>query len=124
MKFMVQFINFCLGLVQGLLANRCDPVDPSLTASYILQNRLQQPTTLQTMQEGVERSWTNAISVMLQLVHHRQPKDRLVRSMYQHVNSYEPEKQLPLLFQHKINIPLLSEYEFILSNFDISYLGQ
>ena len=61
------------------------------------------------MQEWVEGSRTNAISMRLQLLHHGQSKDRLVGGMHQHMNPYESEEEFPLLFQHKINILLLIE---------------
>jgi hypothetical protein len=48
------------------------------------------------MQERVESSGANAITVMRQLLHHGQSKDGLVRSVHQHVNPYESEKEFPL----------------------------
>lgn len=60
------------------------------------------------MQEGVESSRADAVSVMRQLLHHGQSKDRLMAGVHKHVNSYEPEKQHSLLFQHKTNIPQLN----------------
>ncbi len=49
------------------------------------------------MQERIKSSRSGAIPMMGQLLHHGQPEDWLVRSVYQHVNSYESEKQFPLL---------------------------
>lgn len=57
------------------------------------------------MQKRIERSRTNAISMMLQLLHHGQSKDWLMGGMHKHMNPYEPEEEFPLLFQHKVNIP-------------------
>ena len=49
------------------------------------------------MQKRVKRTWTNAISMVLQLVHHGQPKDWLVSSVQQHMNPYKAEEEFPLL---------------------------
>ena len=57
------------------------------------------------MQQRVKSSGANAIPVMRQLLHHRQPKDRLVRGVHKHVDPYKTEKEFSLLFQHTINIP-------------------
>ncbi len=70
MKFVMQFIDLCLGLVESLLANGRDLVDPSLASSNILEDRLQQAAALQAMKERVEGSGANAIPVMRQLLHH------------------------------------------------------
>lgn len=56
------------------------------------------------MQQRIKRSRADAIPVMRQLFHHGKPKDRLVRSVHQHVNPYKSEKELSLLLQHNINI--------------------
>lgn len=63
------------------------------------------------MQERVEGSGANVVSMMRQLFHHGQSKDRLVRRVHQHVNPYQPEKQFPLLFQHNPNILLPDQYQ-------------
>ena len=49
------------------------------------------------MQERVKRTRANTIPMMGQLFHHGQAKDRLVCGVHQHVDTYEPEKQFPLL---------------------------
>jgi hypothetical protein len=58
------------------------------------------------MQERVESSRPNAIPVMRQLLHHREPKDGLVGRMYEYVNPDEAEKEFPLVIGHRSNIPL------------------
>jgi len=107
MKFVVKFVDLRFCLVQSLLPDRRNLVNPSLASSDILENRLQQPTAFQAMQERVESSGANAISVMFKLLHHGQTKDWLVGSMHKHVNPYKSEEEFPLLFQHRINILLL-----------------
>ena len=119
MKFLMQLIDLRLGLVEGLLARSCDLVNPSLAPSNILEDGLQQAAALQAMQERVQRSRADAISVMCQFFHHCQPKDRLVRGMHEHVNPYESEIELSLLFQHKFNILLGAILDWIISKFDI-----
>jgi len=109
MKFVVKFVDLRFCLDQSLLPDRRDLVNPSLASSDILENRLQQAAAFQAMQERVESSGANAISVMLKLLHHGQSKDWLVRSVHKHMNPYESEEEFPLLFQHKINILLLIE---------------
>jgi hypothetical protein len=57
------------------------------------------------MKERIESSWSNAIPMMRQFLHHGQPKDWLVGSVHKHMNPYEAEEEFALL-QHKINILL------------------
>ena len=49
------------------------------------------------MQKRVKRTWTNAISMVLQLVHYGQPKDRLVSSVQQHMDPDMAEEEFSLL---------------------------
>jgi len=70
MKFLMQLIDLRLGLVEGLLASPCDLVNPSLTPTNILKDGLQQAAALQAMQERIQRSGADAISVTSQFVHH------------------------------------------------------
>lgn len=96
-KFVLQFVNFCSGLVQSLFADCRDPVDSTTAPCNILEDRPQQAAALQSMKERVERSRSNVISVMAQLLHHCQPEDWLVIGMHQHVNPYESEEEFSLL---------------------------
>ncbi len=52
------------------------------------------------MQKRVERSGADAIPMMLKLLYHRQPKDRLVSGMHKHVNAYKTRKKFPLMYWH------------------------
>jgi hypothetical protein len=105
-QLMVQFIDLRSGLVQSLLTGRRDLVDPATVPSNILDARLQQAAAFQAMQEGVEGSGTDAIPVMRQLLHHRNPEDGLVGRMYEYMNPYQAEKEFPLVTGHSLNIPL------------------
>jgi hypothetical protein len=104
-KLVVQFINLCSGLVQGLLARRSNLVDSAAAPSNILKDRLQQAAPFQAMQEGVEGSGTDAIPVMRKFLHHRKPEDGLVGCMYEYMNPYETEKEFSLVIRHRSNIP-------------------
>ncbi len=106
MKFLMKLIDLCSGLVQGLPSLASNPIDPSLASTHRRNNRLQQATPFQPMQQRIQRPRPNAISMMCQLLHHRQSEDRLMSRMHKHVDPYQPEKKLPLLLQHKTNIPL------------------
>jgi len=92
MKLFVQLVDFCSGLVQGFPTAGRDLVDPSPAPTYVLQNRLQEPTALQTMQERVKSPGSDPISVMRQLLHHGQPEDWLVSGMHQHMDADESGK--------------------------------
>jgi len=103
MKFAVQLIDFGSGLVQGFPAGRGDPVKPPPAASSMIEAGFQQAGALQSVQKRIESAWANAITVMLQFLHHRQPEDRLLRGMEEHVDSNQPVKKFPLVIRHTIN---------------------
>lgn len=98
MKLVVQFIHLYLGLLQSLPTDGGDLVNPPRAPTNIFQRRLQQTAAFQPMQQRVQSAWPNTIAVMPQFLHHPQPKDSLVRRVYQHVNPYKTEKEFPLLF--------------------------
>ena len=73
------------------------------------------------MQQGVERTWADAISVVRQLLHHRQPEDGLVGRMDEYMNPDEAEEEFPLVTGHRSTIPPLlpeSNIDSVVSNFD------
>jgi len=104
MEFMVQLVDFFFGFGQGLSASGRDPVNPPVAPINLFEHRLQQPTAFQAMQQRVQGSGPNAIAVMRQLPHHGQSKNRLMRSVHQHVDPYQPEEEFSLFLQHRINI--------------------
>jgi hypothetical protein len=110
-KFVVQFIDLHPGPVQSSLAGRCDLVDPSMMSSNILEDRFQETAAFQTMEQGVERPRADAIPVMGQFLHHRRAEDRLLRRVQEHMNPYQPEKELSLVTRHPLNIPLFNRIE-------------
>jgi hypothetical protein len=108
MEFVVQLVNLRSGLVQSLFAHSCDLVDPATVPSNVFEDRLQQTAAFQPMQERVKGSGTDAIPVMRQLLHHREPKDGLMGGMYEYMNPYEAKKEFSLMTRHRSNIPLLN----------------
>lgn len=92
MKLVVQFVNLLRSFFQSLPASRSDRVNPPLSPSDIFLRRFQKARALQTMQERIQRSRSNAITVMRQLLHHREAEDGLVRSMRQNMDAYETKK--------------------------------
>jgi len=93
----------------------------------VLEHRLQQAAALQAVQKRVESSRSDAIPVMPQFFHHRQPKDGFVGRMDQHMNSYQAEKEFSLMLGHGSNIPLLqpeSNTDSVLSKVDNSSAPQ
>jgi hypothetical protein len=105
-KFVMQFIHLHSGLVQGLLAGGRDLIDPATVPPDVLKVGLQQAVPLQAVQQGVESSWPDAISVMRKFLHHRKAEDGLLRRMYEHMNPYQTEEELSLVTGHQSNIPL------------------
>ncbi len=81
MQFFVEFIDLGFRRSQGLLTRRSDLVNPPPSSSHILEGRFQQTGALQTVQKRIKSPRTNAISVMLQFLHHREAEDWLVIGM-------------------------------------------
>ena len=92
MKFVVQFIDLHSGVVQRLLAGSRDLIDPATVPSNIFKDRLQETAAFQAMQQGVESTRSDAIPVVRQLLHHRQPEDGLVGRMDEYMNPNKAEK--------------------------------
>ena len=103
---MVQLIHFSCGLFESLSAEGRDFVNATLAAIDVPQDRLQETVSLQAVKERVERSGADAIAVMGKLLHHGETEDGLVRGVHQHVDANKSEEEFPLLFQHRMNIPL------------------
>ena len=93
-KFMVQFVNLYRGSLQSSLARRSDPVNP---APSVLQFRLQKPPAFHPVEQWVERSWSDAIAMVLQFLHHRQSEYRLVSGVQEHMDANESGKEVPLM---------------------------
>lgn len=103
-QFLMEFINLGFRRSQSLLTRRRDFVNPPPSSSHILESRFKQTGMFQAVKEGIEGSGSNAISVMLQFLHHRQAEDWLVRGVKEHMNPNQSEKEFSLVARHKINI--------------------
>jgi hypothetical protein len=105
MQLVMQLIHLRLSPLQRLPAcgsNRIDTLPPPIDG---LGSRAQQTAPLQSVKQRIKRTRPNSISVMRQLLHHRHPKDGLMRGMHQHMDPYKPEKEFPLMARHRLNIP-------------------
>jgi len=91
----MQFVNLQFGLFQSPPSRCGDPVYPSPSTRDVLQLRLQQAAALHSVQQWVQRPRSNEIAMVLQLLHHRQSKYRLVSSVHEHVDANETVKKLP-----------------------------
>lgn len=73
------------------------------------------------MQKWIESSWSDAIPVMGQFLHHRKAEDGLLIRVYEYMNSYQPEKEFSLVTGHSSNIPRFlpeSNFDSLVSEFD------
>jgi hypothetical protein len=102
----MQFVDLFTRHRQRILPGSGDSVDPSPPPACIFVLRLEQAAPFQPMQQRVQRSRPDPVTVMRQLLHHGQPKDRLMRGMHQHMNPNQAEKEIPLLSGHPFTIPL------------------
>ena len=120
-KLLVQFVDLLGGFCQSPASGGGDLVDAPPSACDSAVRGLQQTAALQLMQERIEGSGANAVSVMRQFLHHGQTEDRLVSRMHQHVNADQAEVEIALTIGHNATIPLELESNCMLSVFDISY---
>lgn len=101
----MQFIDLHSRLIQPFPALRCDPVDPAPATANIFKSGSKVPSTLQTVQQRIKRTRANAISVVLQLLDHGQSENGLLRRVYQHMDTYETDKEFSLMEGHHKRIP-------------------
>lgn len=97
MKLMMKFANLEFRRVQSLPASCGNLVDPPPASTHIPQGRLQKAVPLHPMQQRVQRSWADAIAMMLQFLHHGKPEDRLVSSVNEHVDANKASEEFPQL---------------------------
>jgi len=106
MKFVMQFIDLHSRLLQPFPALRCDPVHPAPASANVFKSGSEVSSTLQTVQKRIKRARAYAISVVLQLLDHCQPENGLMRRVDQHMDTYEADKELPLMEGHNKRIPV------------------
>jgi len=103
-KLLVQLVDLLCRASQRLLPSARNRVHAPFAPHNGLHGRPQHPAPLQAMEQRIQRPRPNPIPVMRQLLHHRQPKNRLMRRVHQHVDPYQSEIEFPLLLQHSMNI--------------------
>ena len=97
MKFMVQFVYLYSRLFQRPFAYSSYFVDSASAAANVLQFRDEKAIALHAVQQWVERSWADAIAMMLQLFHHCETKQRLMSCVNQHVDANQACEDFPLM---------------------------
>jgi hypothetical protein len=119
-EFVVEFIHFGPGLGERAPACRGDLIDAPFASADPIEVGLEQTGLLQSMEEGVKRSRADAIAVMLQLLHHGQTEDWVMRRMDQHVDPNEPVIKFALMIDHRIDYTAnVAAPACLLSKFDI-----
>ena len=94
---------------KSLLPGGGNLVDPSLPSLDNPHAGFEKSPSFHSVQQRVERTGPDAISMMPELLHHRQTEDLLVRGMDEHMDPDEAGKELSLMFQHKVNITLFEK---------------
>lgn len=100
MKFVMKFIHLLTSFLKSPLSTGRDLVRAPIASTNPVADRSQQPRLLQAMQQRIQCPGSDAITVVLQLFHHLEAKDRLLRCMKQHMNPYQTVEQFPLLVRH------------------------
>jgi hypothetical protein len=93
-EFVMQFIYFYAGVIEGAPARRRDRIDSSAASIYVPELRLQEASALHAVEERVEGSGTDTIAVMVEFVHHGEAEDGLVNRVHEHVNPDEAGEQI------------------------------
>lgn len=91
MQFLVEFIDFGFGRSQSFLTLRGDLVNSATSSPNIFEGRFQQTGVLQAVEKRIKSPRTDAISVMLQFLHHRQAEDWFVQGVKKHMNPNQSE---------------------------------
>ena len=105
-EFVMEFIYLHFCACQGAFARCRDGVEALLPAGHCLDGRPQEAASLQAVEQRVEGSRADPVSVVFELIHHRQAKDGPVSGVDQHVNSDKAGKEIPLRAFHRSTISL------------------
>ncbi len=100
MQLVMQFIDLQPRLFQRLPSTCGDLIHPSPAPPNVLQFGAEESAAFQPVEERIERSRPDVVSVVLQLLHHGQPENRLVNRVQEHVDPYKAEKEFPLMWWH------------------------
>lgn len=99
-KFFVEFIHFLTGLPKGAFSSSSDFVDPSTPTFNAMDGRAEQARAFESMEKRIKRPRTDAIAVVLQLLHHGKSEDRLMHRVQEHVNANQSIEELASLICH------------------------
>ena len=99
-QLVVQLVHFLFGSGERPAASRRDPIEAPAIPCGILR-RLEQPGALQSVQQRIESPRSDAVSVMRELLHHRQAEDRPLRRMHENVNANQSVKKLAPMVLHR-----------------------
>jgi len=94
----MEFVHLFPGLGQCFFAARGNLVDPAATSPRDNGAGLEEACRLQAVEQGIEGSRTDAVTVVRELLHHREAEDRFVRCVEQDVDPDEPGKEFLLFF--------------------------
>lgn len=81
MQLVVQFVHFRSRLFERFFPGRSDHIEPPRSPSAVAGESLEQAGTFQPMEQRIERTRPDAITVVRKLFHHAQPEDRLMASV-------------------------------------------
>ena len=99
-KFFVEFIHFVLGFQESAFSGRSDLIEPPSPSLDSIEGRAEKAGAFKSMQQRIEGSRTNPITVVLQFLHHGEPEDRLMYRVQEHVNSNQAVEEFASLICH------------------------
>jgi hypothetical protein len=99
-KLVVEFIHFFPCLLKSAPAHGSDAVETSSAAIDAIEAGAQKAGAFEAVKQRVQGAWADAITVMLQFLHHGQTKDGLVHRVQQHMDADQAIEKLPFLVSH------------------------
>lgn len=99
----MELVDLEAGAGEGFAAGGGDGVEAALAAGDVAQAGFEQAAALETVEERVECSGTDAVVVVGELLHHGEAEDGLLRGVGQHVDADETEVEFALVLQHRVN---------------------
>lgn len=102
---MVQFIYLGFRIFESFLSGSSQLVYAAFAALNDLQPGPKKAGAFHSVQQWIEGTRTDAVSVVAKLLHQRKAEDVLVRRVHEDVDSNQTGKQFPLMLEHIMNIP-------------------
>jgi hypothetical protein len=87
MKLVMQFIHLSFRTFKSFLPGGSYLVNTPFASLDYLQIGSEQAGAFHSMQQWIERAWSNPIAMVLKLRHHRKAEDALVRRVNEYMNS-------------------------------------